>query len=445
MKHIKFRILIIVWSSMILLFFAFAGILNIVLPSHFVSEAEDALEYEIDYQHYNYIRNSNNESEDYSSDYYEEDSNEESTLQKKFESGYQDSYFASDIYYIDVTDTTDASNDVSTSESNSLVGSNSTSLKSTYELTEWVKNHNISEEQIYTLQTDNGYYIFTVYEEPQNYDYWDDTESDENDSSVYLMYINIDHIVKYTRSLNWLISAIFLCAIVVMSIIGYRLGVKIEESQKTQRRFFQNSSHELKTPLMAIQGYAEGIEMDVVDPQNAAGIIMQETERMTGLVEEILSISKIDSRHFKLDLVKIDIKEVLYDCFRSLDAVQQMNDVSIVPEFPDEVITVKCDEYLMARAFCNIIVNGLKYSKKKITVIIETNPKYVYIRFKDDGKGIDRDDIEHIFDRFYKGSDGGTGIGLSLAKEIIHLHKGNVTAYNYLDGAVFEVKLPIVD
>lgn len=445
MKHIKFRILIIVWSSMILLFFAFAGILNIVLPSHFVSEAEDALKYEIDYQHYNYIRNSNNESEDYSSDYYEEDSNEESTLQKKFESGYQGSYFISDIYYIDVTDTTDASNDESTSESNSLVGSNSTSLKSTYELTEWVKNHNISEEQIYTLQTDNGYYIFTVYEEPQNYDYWNDAESDENDSSVYLMYINIDHIVKYTRSLNWLISAIFLCAIVVMSIIGYRLGVKIEESQKTQRRFFQNSSHELKTPLMAIQGYAEGIEMDVVDPQNAAGIIMQETERMTGLVEEILSISKIDSRHFKLDLVKIDIKEVLYDCFRSLDAVQQMNGVSIVPEFPDEVITVKCDEYLMARAFRNIIVNGLKYSKKKITVIIETNPKYVYIRFKDDGKGIDRDDIEHIFDRFYKGSDGGTGIGLSLAKEIIHLHKGNVTAYNYLDGAVFEVKLPIVD
>lgn len=438
MKHIKFRILIIVWSSMILLFFAFAGILNIVLPSHFVSEAEDALEYEIDYQYYNYIRNSNNESEDY----YEEDSNEESTLQKKFESGYQDSYFTSDIYYIDVTD---ALNDKNTSEGNSLVGSNSTSLKSTYELTEWVKNHNISEEQIYTLQTDNGYYIFTVYEEPQNYDYWDYAESDENDSSVYLMYINIDHIVKYTHSLNWLISAIFLCAIVVMSIIGYRLGVKIEESQKTQRRFFQNSSHELKTPLMAIQGYAEGIEMDVVDPQNAAGIIMQETERMTGLVEEILSISKIDSRHFKLDLVKIDIKEVLYDCFRSLDAVQQMNGVSIVPEFPDEVITVKCDEYLMARAFRNIIVNGLKYSKKKITVIIETNPKYVYIRFKDDGKGIDRDDIEHIFDRFYKGSDGGTGIGLSLAKEIIHLHKGNVTAYNYLDGAVFEVRLPIVD
>mgnify|MGYP002247115766 CR=1 FL=1 len=105
--------------------------------------------------------------------------------------------------------------------------------------------------------------------------------------------------------------------------------------------------------------------MDVVDPQNAAGIIMQETERMTGLVEEILSISKIDSRHFKLDLVKLDIKEVLYDCFRSLDAVQQMNGISIVPEFPDEEIYVKCDEDQMARAFRNIIINGLKYYKKE--------------------------------------------------------------------------------
>ena len=82
MKHIKFRILYYCMVVNDFIFFRlFAGILNIVLPSHFVSEAEDALEYEIDYQHY--ISNSNDESEDDSSDYYEEDSNEESTLQKK--------------------------------------------------------------------------------------------------------------------------------------------------------------------------------------------------------------------------------------------------------------------------------------------------------------------------------------------------------------------------
>lgn len=435
MKHIKFRILIIVWISMILLFFAFALVLNIVLPSHFVSEAQDALEYELDYQ--NYLYEIDNE---YSDEYYTysdtEDDTAKSDLEKEFENGYQGSYFSSDIYYINITN---VDRESGTAKNDDSIGSNSTSSKSTYELTEYAKRHDLSSGNIYTLQTENGYYVFTVYEEEQSTDYW----SDDGEPSQTLIYINIDHIVKYTRSLNWLVSAIFLCSIVVMSIIGYRLGVKIEESQKTQRRFFQNSSHELKTPLMAIQGYAEGIEMDVVDPQNAAGIIMQETERMTGLVEEILSISKIDSRHFKLDLVKLDIKEVLYDCFRSLDAVQQMNGISIVPEFPDEEIYVKCDEDQMARAFRNIMVNGLKYSKKKITVTCETNQKYVYIRFKDDGNGINRDDIEHIFDRFYKGSDGGTGIGLSLAKEIIHLHKGNVTAYNYLDGAVFEVKLPI--
>ncbi len=435
MKHIKFRILIIVWVSMILLFFAFALVLNIVLPSHFVSEAEDALQYELDYQDYLYEVDNEYGEEYYTYDDADEDT-EKSDLEKEFEDGYQGSYFSSDIYYINITNVDKESG---TAKSNDLVGSNSTSSKSTYELTEYAKHHDLNSGSIYTLQTENGYYVFTVYEEEQGTDYW----SDSSEPSRTLIYINIDHIVKYTRSLNWLVSAIFLCSIVVMSIIGYRLGVKIEESQKTQRRFFQNSSHELKTPLMAIQGYAEGIEMGVVDSQNAAGIIMQETERMTGLVEEILSISKIDSRHFKLDLVKLDIKEVLYDCFRSLDAVQQMNGISIVPEFPDEEIYVKCDEDQMARAFRNIMVNGLKYSKKQIKVTCETNQKYVYIRFKDDGKGINRDDIEHIFDRFYKGSDGGTGIGLSLAREIIHLHKGTVTAYNYLDGAVFEVKLPI--
>lgn len=431
MKHIKFRILIIVWVSMILLFFAFAIVLNIVLPSHFVSEAEDALQYELDYQRY-----ISETDESTSSEYDPDDESEPSYLEKEFENGYQASYFSTDIYYIDITDSDNESGD---SLDLGSVGLNSTSLKSTSELTEYVKKHSVEDGEIYTLQTENGYYIFTAYED--DYDIYDNTDPA---TTRYLMYINIDHIVKYTRSLNWLVSAIFLCSVTVMSIIGYRLGVKIEESQKTQRRFFQNSSHELKTPLMAIQGYAEGIKMDVVDPQNAAGIIMQESERMTGLVEEILSISKIDSRRFKLDFVKLDIKEVLYDCFRSLDAVQQMNGISIIPDFPDEPIFVNCDEYQMSRAFRNIMINDLKYSKTKITVTCTVNQKNVYIRFKDDGNGINRDDIEHIFDRFYKGNDGGTGIGLSLAKEIIHLHKGSVTAYNYLDGAVFEVKLPII-
>ena len=428
MKHIRFRILLIVWVSVILLFLTFAYILNIVLPSHFEKEAENALNYEIDYINYMKLESSNDDDKPI------DEESSEGQLIKEFENGYEGTYFSSDIYYLDISDCNEEN-------SEKIIGSTS-NANTNNELIEYEKNHEIESEIIYTYQTENGYYIFTEVVEnnvaDDNY-----FELSEQTPQKTIMYVNINHIVQYTKSLNWLILAIFICILIVMSIIGYRLGVQIENSQKTQQRFFQNSSHELKTPLMAIQGYAEGIEMDVVDSQNAASIIMQETDRMTALVEEILSISKIDAHHFKLEPVKLDIREVLYDCFRSLDAVQQMNDVDIVPQFPDEVIYVKCDENQLARAFRNIMINGLKYCKKKIIVTCESDGKNVFIRFKDDGNGIDREDIGHIFDRFYKGNNGGTGIGLSLAKEIILLHKGSITAYNYLDGAAFEIKLPL--
>ena len=98
----------------------------------------------------------------------------------------------------------------------------------------------------------------------------------------------------------------------------------------------------------------------------------------------------------------------------------------------------------MVRAFRNIVANGLKHCKNKITVICQPESKKVSIRFVDDGSGVEKKDLPHIFDRFYKGSNGGTGIGLSLAAEIIHMHNGKIIAYNSIDGAVFEVILPIV-
>lgn len=258
------------------------------------------------------------------------------------------------------------------------------------------------------------------------------------------MYINIYHLVEYARSLTFVVLAVFFCILIIMTIIGYRLGVQIERSQEIQQRFFQNSSHELKTPLMAIQGYAEGIKMGVVDPEDSADVIMMESDRMTSLVEEILLVSKIDAHYFKLNFAVLDIREVLYDCLSSLEATQRMKGVEIIPKFCDKPMNVKCDEYQMVRAFRNIVANGLKHCKNKITVICQPESKKVSIRFVDDGSGVEKKDLPHIFDRFYKGSNGGTGIGLSLAAEIIHMHNGKIIAYNSIDGAVFEVILPIV-
>lgn len=412
MRHIKFKILIIIWISIILLCLTFCAALNVMLPRQFEQEAGEALVDQI-----NYINSMN--------DYSDTDDSEDDTVEIL---EYPTSFFSSDIYYIYIND------DINESEDNVIINRTpSSSTKSIAELKKYYNENNLNEGEIYTLQTDNGYYVLTwINEENSNYDY------------NVLMYINIYHLVEYARSLTFVVLAVFFCILIIMTIIGYRLGVQIERSQEIQQRFFQNSSHELKTPLMAIQGYAEGIKMGVVDPEDSADVIMMESDRMTSLVEEILLVSKIDAHYFKLNFAVLDIREILYDCLSSLEATQRMKGVEIIPKFCDKPMNVKCDEYQMVRAFRNIVANGLKHCKNKITVICQPESKKVSIRFVDDGSGVEKKDLPHIFDRFYKGSNGGTGIGLSLAAEIIHMHNGKIIAYNSIDGAVFEVILPIV-
>ncbi|MDY2856888.1 MAG: HAMP domain-containing sensor histidine kinase [Oscillospiraceae bacterium] len=383
-----------------------------MLPRQFEKEAGEALVDQI-----NFINSMN--------DYNDTDDSEDDTVEIL---EYPTSFFSSYIYYIYIND------DINESEDNVIISRTpSSSTKSIAELKKYYNENNLNEGEIYTLQTDNGYYVLT----------WINEENSDYDYNV-LMYINIYHLVEYARSLTFVVLAVFFCILIIMTIIGYRLGIQIERSQEIQQRFFQNSSHELKTPLRAIQGYAEGIKMGVVDPEDSADVIMMESDRMTSLVEEILLVSKIDAHYFKLNFAVLDIREVLYDCLSSLEATQRMKGVEIIPKFCDKPMNVKCDEYQMVRAFRNIVANGLKHCKNKITVICQPESKKVSIRFVDDGSGVEKKDLPHIFDRFYKGSNGGTGIGLSLAAEIIHMHNGKIIAYNSIDGAVFEVILPIV-
>ena len=105
----------------------------------------------------------------------------------------------------------------------------------------------------------------------------------------------------------------------VGSIIGLRIGKSIETAQEIRQSFFQNASHELKTPLMSIQGYAEGIQTKVLDVKKSVGIILEETDRMTTLVEELLILSKIDSAQVQLNFNLVDIRDILQSATDLLD------------------------------------------------------------------------------------------------------------------------------
>jgi signal transduction histidine kinase len=104
---------------------------------------------------------------------------------------------------------------------------------------------------------------------------------------------------------------------------------------------------------------------------------------------------------------------------------------------------VKCDDTQMRRAVTNILTNGLRYAHSQLCLTCRPDKRNVIIRIQDDGDGIAEGDLPHIFERFYMGKSGKSGIGLALTKEIIHLHKGTIRAYNGDGGAVFEITLPM--
>ena len=133
------------------------------------------------------------------------------------------------------------------------------------------------------------------------------------------MYIDIGPITRYIVTLNWAFFAVLLAISSVMCLLGFRFGRDIEKEAERQQTFFQNASHELKTPLMAIQGYAEGIQAGVMDAGSAAEVILAESDRMTELVDELLDISKIDMGRQRLTLSEMDVRELLYDSIRAVE------------------------------------------------------------------------------------------------------------------------------
>ena len=233
-----------------------------------------------------------------------------------------------------------------------------------------------------------------------------------------------------------------------------QMAYKLEESDIEQKTFFQNASHELRTPLMSIQGYAEGLKYGVFesdeDRDNAINVIIDETGRLSSLVENLLSISKMDmsrSGNFEVKKQNIDISK-LYETI--IDRVRGNfihNDKSIINDFNAKNVYVYGNENDLLRCIENIFSNCLRYCKTAVTFKCNTDKsgRNVIFEISDDGPGIAPEVQEHLFERFSKGADGKHGIGLALALSIAEEHEGTVNAYNKEDGgACFEVILPVI-
>ena len=404
MKNIKLRIVYLILCAALLLFALFMLAVNLIIPTHFVREAKKALISEAQYQNRTIPYTEDESIFDDEWNDAEEHFLTPSIVFLELEDGYRPNTWNRDTYRLEK------------------------------KLLEYCAGRDITLDQCYTFKTDRHHLIFMSAQE----DYGDGEEP-----YSYIMYIDIGPITRYIVTLNWAFFAVLLAISSVMCLLGFRFGRDIEKEAERQQTFFQNASHELKTPLMAIQGYAEGIQAGVMDAGGAAEVILEESDRMTELVEELLDISKIDMGRQLLAFSEMDIRELLYDSIRAVEPAAAASGITIVPDFPEEPIMVKCDDTQMRRAVTNILTNGVRYARSELRLTCRMDKRHVTIRIQDDGDGIAAEDLPHIFDRFYMGRSGKSGIGLALTKEIVHLHQGTIRAYNGDTGAVFEITLPM--
>lgn len=218
----------------------------------------------------------------------------------------------------------------------------------------------------------------------------------------------------------------------------------IRRSEEEKRQFFQNASHDLKTPLASITGYSQGIVSNVIkDHQKAASIILSESLRMTDLVESILSLSKMDSHTFDLHPTDLEVMEFLDECVDIMSTIRRDCVIHLEAERPLMIYT---DPELLKRVIQNILSNCLRYADHEILIRMSTDGNSLILLIQDDGPGFPEKDLPHIFERFYKGNGGKNGIGLSIVWTGIHYLGGSITAGNRAvpeHGAYYQLLLPL--
>lgn len=217
---------------------------------------------------------------------------------------------------------------------------------------------------------------------------------------------------------------------------------KLLKADEAERVFFQNASHELRTPLMSISGYAQGIQRGVFDDvSQAAGVILDESRRLTEVVDGILTLTRMDQLRYQVVPVELKLNEFVEDQLERLEGLAYQRRIRL--EFsPKEPHMVTTDAMLLARAYSNVMSNCIRYAKTKVWTEITKEGDWLVLTVTDDGPGIGEEELLHLFDRFYKGKTGNHGLGLAIARRSMEYMGGTITAESRAGGAKFHIRMP---
>ena len=228
---------------------------------------------------------------------------------------------------------------------------------------------------------------------------------------------------------------------------------RVDSTQKSQRDFVANVSHELKTPLTSIQGFAQaildGTAADVAEQQHAARVIYDESDRLRRLVEELLDLARIDAGQIEFKRERVDLGAIIENVVERLGLRADDAGVELVVQLP-ALPTLIGDGDRLAQVFTNLVDNAIKHSPRggRVRILGETVQGWVTVHIEDHGPGIPPNELSRIFERFYQmdkaRTSQGVGLGLPISHEIVRSHQGELQASSEVGvGSRFSVRLPL--
>ena len=227
---------------------------------------------------------------------------------------------------------------------------------------------------------------------------------------------------------------------------------ELENSEKMKNEFISSVSHELRTPLTAIKGWAETLidteNYDLATMKKGMRVISAETERLSGMVEELLDFSRIQNGRFSLVFQKMDLLAELGEAVLMYAEKAKRDSIEIIYEEPEMLPVIYGDKNRLRQVFINVIDNAIKYSDPGGRVKIDAfaRDENIMITVADSGCGISPEDLPMIKTKFFKANHTrrGSGIGLAVANEIISMHHGSIDIESTLNvGTTVIITIPI--
>nr|WP_326168350.1 HAMP domain-containing sensor histidine kinase [uncultured Oscillibacter sp.] len=233
------------------------------------------------------------------------------------------------------------------------------------------------------------------------------------------------------------------------------MSLKISQNEKMKSEFISSVSHELRTPLTAINGWGETILDDGLtdDPEQlrrGIRVIVNESRRLSTMVEELLDFSKMEDGRFTLQIEDVDLQAELEDAIFTYQELFRQDGIALEyhPGDGDLLPPIRGDSERLKQVFCNVLDNAAKHggAGRRITASIHQEGSHQVVRIRDYGPGIPEEELPFVKQKFYKGTSRarGSGIGLAVCDEIVGLHGGTFSIGNADGGgAVVTIKLPV--